>query len=160
MSMTNCFFALTPAELREVSTAGANVDHLVETQAFGERQQAVGDSWQTIHVALGGHPSEAIGVLGKAVMGGKEVNDELGDLARILDPDEVREIAAALLPISTQRFVEMLRSRDLSSAEIYGFAPDDDVEEQIRCHAAAFEEMRRCYLRAGEQGLGMLILMQ
>lgn len=114
-------------------------------------------AWHGIHFLLAGNAWEATGGAGEAVLGGEPVGDEAGyGPARLLGPEQVRTVAAALTPIT----VDTLRSRydgpTLDAAEVYPHIWDEeDVFDTYL--APNFTQLRTFYLAAADAGQAVLL---
>jgi hypothetical protein len=80
----------------------------------------VDKAWHGIHYLLTGDPEGGSGPLALAVLGGKEVGDEVGyGPARFVMPEEVKAVATALEGIDEADFRTRFVPKEMAAAEIY-----------------------------------------
>jgi len=158
MSCRGVHFALTECEvayLRSLDDERARLDHLqevIETNYFEEHPdwKAESDkSWDAMHRALadgqltwdgGEYP------LNRVVLGGELLYTGSDYIVSLKTPQQVRDVAAALLTISE---VEFRRRYFAIDAEDYGFSPS---EEDFGYTWDYFQTVRDLYVRAADGG--------
>jgi len=158
MSMIGCYISLPAAEVQKVDD-----DEEFLANVLGEQDDrpnlCIEKSWQGIHYALNGDPWKGSGPLFNAVLGGKEVGEDLGyGPARILSPEEVAETAKALDAISMEDFENRVSKCDFTSDQIYVYAgedPDEIVEEL----GTYFADLQTFFNEAAQRCDAMLIFL-
>jgi hypothetical protein len=154
MSMTGALAPITASEIQEIrrdpKKALAHIG--------GAKEVSLEKMWQAVHFLLTGSPDGGPAPLGEAVLGGDEVGDDVGyGPARILSPDRVQAVAAALSAISRDELRRRFRPDELTRAEIYPRVwdePEDDLFDEIFDY---FDQMKQCYAAAARDGHGMLL---
>lgn len=136
-------------------------DHsLTDTLLYADRTEPdldVDKAWHGIHFLLAGNAWETTAGAGEAVLGGEPVGEDAGyGPARLLGPEQVRTVAAALTPIT----VDTLRSRydgpALEDAEVYPQIWDEeDVFDTYL--APNFTRLRDFYRAAADAGQAVLL---
>ncbi|MER7002836.1 YfbM family protein [Dactylosporangium sp. NPDC000555] len=156
---------LSADELREVLEDPAKVDELLYGDLDDDEAEMpdpaldLDKSWHGIHYLLTGTPWE-IGsdAAGAAILGGDEIGEDGGyGPARLLRPDAVRGIAAALDGLS----IEVLRARfdpqAMTAADIYPTIWADGIDEFDSYLAPHFTELRSFYRTAAAGGQAVLL---
>jgi hypothetical protein len=111
-------------------------------------------SWHVLHYLLTGQAEEAPAPLGNAILGGKEIGGDLGyGPARLLTPQEVREVAAALSAITEEDLANRFDLDAMMKANIYPCK--DDSELELAQHY--FGQLSRYYADAAASGNSMLL---
>ena len=112
-------------------------------------------AWQIIHFGLSGEEWDCNDLHGAAVMGGE---DFMGghSLERLLDQNLAASVAGVLEPIGEAEFKDLLLSRDLNDAELYCFDPNN-LEEDANYAAQHYGNLRSAYLRAAQEGCGVVV---
>jgi hypothetical protein len=119
----------------------------------------LGKSWHALHYLLTGTAWE-IGetAAGAAILGGDEIGDDGGyGPARLLRPEAVRTVAAALDVLNVQTLRTRFDPDALAAAEIYphGWAGGTDVFDSFI--APNLNELRRFYRTAAANGEAVLL---
>lgn len=157
MSMIGNFMQVTPAQLEAMRQDPS----LVEEALYPDRPQEslgidVDKAWHGIHFLLTGEAWEGAGPAAMAVLGGTEIGDDVGyGPARYLTPDEVREVAAALAPITAADLGTRFDADALAKADIY---PNiwGEGDEAATYLTEYYDELRSYYLDAASKGNAML----
>ncbi len=111
-------------------------------------------SWHVLHYLLTGKAEEAPPPLGNAILGGKEIGDDLGyGPARFLTPPQVREVATALAAISKDELAARFDLNAMIAAHIYPVR--DESELELAQHY--FEHLSRYYAHAAASSNAMLL---
>jgi hypothetical protein len=114
-------------------------------------------SWQAIHFILNGDPWKGSGLIFNAVLGGKEVGEDMGyGPPRYLDPFKVVQTSTALDRITDEEFRQKARSANFSGKDIYVYGDQlsgEDLEEL----AEYFREIRSFFRAAANKGNGILL---
>jgi len=137
--------------LKELS--GVGVDLGVEAGP-GKNGLNLEKSWHVLHYLLTGKAEEAPPPLGNAILGGEEIGEDLGyGPARILTPQQVREVAAALASISKDDLRWRFDLKAMMAARIYPVRDESELELALEY----FEHLSRYYGGAAASGNAMLL---
>ena len=135
--------------LKELAAAGAGFPYGREEDGLSLEK-----SWHVLHYLLTGKAEEAPAPLGDAILGGTEIGDDLGyGPARFLVPQQVRDVAAALAPISKVDLAKRFDLNAMIKARIYPCR--DEGELGLAQHH--FEHLSRYYADAAKNGNAMLL---
>jgi hypothetical protein len=111
-------------------------------------------SWHVLHYLLTGETEEAQPPLGNAILGGKEIGDDLGyGPARFLTPQQVQEVASALASMKKEDLASRFDLDAMIKAQIY---PVRD-ESELELAQEYFEDLSRYYADAAVAGNAMLL---
>ncbi len=111
-------------------------------------------SWHVLHYLLTGKAEEAPAPLGNAILGGTEIGGDLGyGPARFLTPPQVREVAAALAPISSDDLAKRFNLEAMMAARIYPVRDESELELAQEC----FQQLSQYYADAAAAGNAMLL---
>lgn len=109
-------------------------------------------AWHALHFLLNGHPTEGSGPLFDAILGGTEIGEDMGyGPARVLTPDEVRAVAAALNKVDRTELKKKFDPKMLEKNNIY--VGDWDFKEL----SARLKELTMFFEEAAENGNAMLL---
>ena len=123
----------------------------------GSRALDIDKSWHAIHFLLNRNAWEGTPPLMNAVLGGRELGEDLGyGPPRILEASEVREVAKALGAISADQLLQAYDPAALNQAEIYpeGWSDDEPEEPYIAEHYKALVDF---FKHAAEAGDAMIL---
>jgi hypothetical protein len=135
--------------LKELSCAGGGFNDGPDENGLNLEK-----SWHVLHYLLTGKAEEAPPPLGNAILGGTEIGDDLGyGPARFLTPQQVREVATALAPISKEDLAQRFDLDAMMTANIYPV--QDESELEMAQHY--FEHLSRYYAEAAASGKAMLL---
>ncbi len=135
--------------LKELAAANAGFPYGPEEDILSLEK-----SWHVLHYLLTGEPQEAPPPLGNAILGGTEIGGDLGyGPARFLAPQQVREVASALAPISKPDLAKRFDLDAMIKARIYPCRDYDELE-MAQHH---FEHLSRYYADAAKNGNAMLL---
>ncbi|WDZ84919.1 YfbM family protein [Micromonospora cathayae] len=128
------------------------------TRPRGGTRSALDKAWHAIHFLLTGTAWETGTGAGAAVLGGGPVGGDIGyGPARLLDPEQVRTIAAGLEAVT----VETLRTRydvpALRAADVYPNIWDDGDDEFDSYLAPHYTLLRQFYRAAAGAGQAVLL---
>jgi hypothetical protein len=138
---------------KELDGAGVNVGAGV-LDSSTEDGLNLEKSWHVLHYLLTGKAEEAPPPLGNAILGGEEIGGDLGyGPARLLTPQQVREVAVALAAISKGDLRERFDLKAMKAANIY---PVRDKSE-LELAQGYFEQLSRYYAEASADGNAMLL---
>ena len=136
--------------LKELESAGVKVP----TDGPDENGLSLEKSWHTLHYLLSGSAEEADSPPGNAILGGKEVGPDLGyGPARFLNPNQVREVAAALKKVSNDDLARRFDLNAMKAAKIY--ACKDEGELELAQHY--FQHVVQYYTEAASRGNAMVL---
>jgi hypothetical protein len=123
MGMVACFAAV---DAKTINRLKANPDQMDEflnpDDGDGEppRYADIDKSWHCIHFMLTGSAGGGPEPLSWAILGGEELGEDVGyGPARILQPDQVRSIASALLQIDEAAFKGRFSPQAMQVQDIY-----------------------------------------
>jgi hypothetical protein len=128
---------------------------LADAGAFGNEENVLPleKSWHVLHYLLSGSAEPDNSSLGKAILGGKEIGPDLGyGPARMLTPEEVTVVAAALSAESTSALTRRVNVEQAMAANLYACREPGDLE----LAQAYFEKAEEFYAESATQGAGML----
>jgi hypothetical protein len=136
--------------LRELESAGVKVP----SDGPNEDGLSLEKSWHSLHYLLTGTAWESESVLGKAILGGKEIGPDVGyGPARYLEPPQVREIAKELKKLSKEDLTRHFDLKAMLAAKIY--ACRDEGELELAQHY--FAQVVEYYDEAAKRGDAMLL---
>ena len=114
-------------------------------------------SWQGLHYLIAGDPWEGRPPLHHAVLGGTEIGGDLAGYgpARVNDPEQVRQIGAALAALSDAELMRQFDGARMEELKIYpgGWASDRSWEKEL---SQNFVRLREFYRRAAAAGDGTI----
>lgn len=122
MELFGCFAAADVATLKQLRADPAHLEEFLYPDDGGEppHYRDVNQSWDCIHFMLAGSYDAGVEPLSWAVLGGEKVGRDLGyGPARILDPQQVRSVAAALLSVDEAGFKALYDPQAMNNAGIY-----------------------------------------
>jgi hypothetical protein len=135
--------------LKELSAVGAGFGI-----GLNENGLNLEKSWHVLHFLLTGEAEEAQPPLGNAILGGKEIGDDLGyGPARFLTPQQVQEVASALASMKKEDLASRFNLDAMIKAQIY---PVRD-ESELELAQEYFEDLSRYYADAAVAGNAMLL---
>jgi hypothetical protein len=92
----------------------------VTTDSGSEEGLTLEKSWHCLHYLLTGTAWETDNVLGKAILGGAEIEPDMGyGPARYLEPNEVKKVAKALKKVSKKDLVSRFNLAAMKAAKVY-----------------------------------------
>jgi uncharacterized protein DUF1877 len=136
--------------LRELESTG------VQVPAAGPNEDGLSleKSWHSLHYLLTGTAGKSDSVLGKTILGGKEIGPDIGyGPARYLEPSEVKEIAKVLKNVSKKDLAVRFDLRAMQAAKIYACRDADELE----LAQDYFAQMTDYYGEAAKRGDAMLL---
>jgi hypothetical protein len=135
--------------LKELSAVGAGFGI-----GLNENGLNLEKSWHVLHFLLTGEAEETQPPLGNAILGGKEIGDDLGyGPARFLTPQQVQEVASALASMKKEDLASRFNLDAMIKAQIY---PVRD-ESELELAQEYFEDLSRYYADAAVAGNAMLL---
>jgi hypothetical protein len=133
--------------IAELESAGvANPD--------GEEGLTLEKSWHCLHYLLTGTAGETDSVLGKAILGGREIGPDVGyGPARYLEPNEVKKVAKSLKTVSKKDLVSRFDLKAMKAAKIYACRD----ERELQLAQDYFTRVCNYYDEAAARGDAMLL---
>ncbi len=126
---------------------------LAELADASESALEIGKDWHGIHFLLTDQAWDTPGVLGQVVLGGTEIGEDLGyGPARLLTPEQVKEIAQALATLAPGFLQAKFDPDQMNAADIYPGWEEADGDSLFQ----SFQALTTYYQAAAEGGLGML----
>jgi hypothetical protein len=123
MGMVGCFAAASADTLAKLKADPSLVDECIhpnDGEDVPPYYIQVDKAWHGIHYLLTGTADGGEEPFSLAVLGGEGVGDDVGyGPARILTPEQVRQVAQALGQISEQQFRERFAPKAMEAADIY-----------------------------------------
>jgi hypothetical protein len=128
------------------------VDSLMETSGE-ESYQELDKSWDALHrcLAKGTPGSKKLDTewgaypLNLAIIGGKWLSDDPGFIITMVEPEQLGDLAAALIGISEEQFTDLYRTHCKDAWPEYG-------EEDLEYNREYFHAMREFYARVAPTG--------
>jgi hypothetical protein len=156
MSMIGVIRRIPASELADVI---ANPAQLMEE---GDAEQlSLEKMWHALHFLLtedaemGGEPPLAWAILGR-----DEVGEDMGyGPARVLDPESVASVAAALEALPPDVLRARFEPSEMEAAGIYPSIWDEDADELWEELSTYYEELRDCYRDAAKSGDAMVYML-
>lgn len=135
----------------ELERLGVTVDDVGDPLALDK-------AWHGLHFLLTGSSTDTAPPLGAAVLGGREVGEDLGyGPARSLSPAEVSAVAEALGRLTHEDLGARFDPSAMEAEKIYpGQWDEPDNQEWL---LEAFDEVKTYYAQARDRGYGMLLSM-
>lgn len=139
-----------------------------ELERLGVTPEDLGDplaldkAWHGLHFLLTGSSRDTAPPLGSAILGGREVGEDLGyGPARYLSPGEVAAVADALGRLSHEDLGARFDASAMEGEKIYPgpWSESDDHHNQQEWLLEAFEDVKAYYAEARDRGYGMLLSM-
>lgn len=131
--------------------------------ALGRKDDTVLDldkAWHGLHYLLTGSPYDNHGPLGQAIMGGREVGEDLGyGPARILSPEQVREIAGALGSLGAESLSSKYDPAAMERAKIYPSIWIREGPEGLRFLLNYLPALQAFYKKAAESGSAVILVL-
>jgi hypothetical protein len=186
MSMIGCFIAVSDGDLADVIAEPTRVRTLVGMEAppkptgfvarlfggkRGNEQSAelwrpknspkdfdVDKAWQGIHYLLTGSDWEGSGPLAFMLHGGAEIAEEMGyGNPHGFTSAEVKEIAKALEPISSEALFERASQEDFQKKSIYPEIWDEPKEDCIGYVTTYFGELKKFIRETADTNSALIV---
>jgi hypothetical protein len=159
MSMVFEARMLSAARAEQVAADPSLLEDLVEEDTPGQEFLDLDKAWHGVHWLLTGSVDETTTPEGQAVLGGTEVGDDWGyGPPRLLRPDDVRRVAAALEAVTAADLRARFDPAAMTAADVYPFIWDEeDVFEEYL--APSYETLRDFYSRAAARGDAVLAVL-
>lgn len=160
MSMCASFAKIDPNLIVRLQRDPSLIHEWIEAQGEGAPEILdIDKSWHGIHFLLTGSADGGEGPLAAAVFGGEEIGDDIGyGPARLLMPQEVQVVAAALEALGLEAFVARYAPEALTAEGIYpdGIWSEDPAEARDYL-VDNFKELLGFYAKASRAGAGILM---
>lgn len=115
-------------------------------------------TWHGLHFLLTGSVSEGESPLGFLLIGGRELEVDLGyGPPRIFAAEEVKRIAAALASVSTDELLERLDPSACEAAEIYGANWDEPLTDLYEEYGDAYTLLKAFVTRAADSEQALVV---
>jgi len=116
-------------------------------------------SWHGLHFTLTGEEWGEDGPRAFLLAGGEPVGDDLGyGPGRLLEPEEVAQVANALAAITDAEFAQRFDVQQLADREIYPQIWDEDPAALLDEYRSYFHQMRTFMHEAARRGDGVLVV--
>ena len=133
-----------------------DVDVLLDGDVPTGRSVDLDKAWHGLHWLLTGTAWDTDTPAGQAILGGRDVGEDNGyGPSRLLEPDGVRAVAAALAALDADALAARMDRPAMEAADIYPqiWDEDDVFESYLR---PAYEDLRGFYARAAAEGAAVL----
>ncbi|SMC26563.1 protein of unknown function [Andreprevotia lacus DSM 23236] len=162
MGMAACFVAVDPDSLHKLQQSPALLEGFLypdDGDSEPPNYIDVDKAWHGIHFMLTGTDYGGAEPLSLAVLGGKEIGDDVGyGPARVLEPAQVQAVAAALATISEQDFRSRFAPQAMEAADIYpAIIWVRDGQEALDYVATYYVELASFYAAAAARGDGAIL---
>jgi hypothetical protein len=162
MGMIGCFRRLAHDDWNRLTEDPSRIAEYLESDSFGEDARFadldVDKAWHGIHYLLTGSASEGTTPL-HFILGGSPVGEE--DVgygpARGFSPPEVKQIADALSPLSTELLATRYDPEKLAAAEVYPDIWEDDGDEARDYLLDFYEQLQAFVAVAAAKQEAMLV---
>jgi hypothetical protein len=123
MGMVGCLAAIDTKTIQQLQADPEQMDEFLNPDdGDGELPNScdLDKAWHCIHFMLCGDPLPSKSVLSLAILGGTEIGDDVGyGPARILQPEQVRDVAVALSQIDSAAFKVRYEPERMQKADVY-----------------------------------------
>ena len=117
-------------------------------------------AWHGLHYLFTGSPSDTKGALGQAILGGREIGKDLGyGPARVLSPEQVKNISQALNALTTEGLAAKYDPLAMQRAEVYPTIWVREGPEGMRFLLNYLPGLQAFYKRAAEAGLSVVLIL-
>ncbi len=117
-------------------------------------------SWQGLHYLMTGSAEQPKGVLGQAILGGREVGEDLGyGPARVLTPENVKKIAVALAQVTQASLAARYDPATMERLKIYPPIWTREGTEGLRFLQNYLPALKAFYQRAADSGSEVVLLL-
>ncbi len=151
---------VAPDELPPLRTDIEAVEDLLDDDDE-DLEHSVEKAWHGIHFLLTGTAWEGDLPYSFLVRGGDAVGDNLGyGPARLLDPADVRAVAAALDALTPQALAARYDGERMNELKIY---PKGWTQEEAVCRKTLvdhYDQLRRFVIEGAQQGMGLLVYLR
>lgn len=161
MGMVACFAAIGAGIIQRLDANPELLDEFLSDQLESEHSMDVDKSWHCIHFMLTGDAEGGKAPLAWAIMGGEDCGEDAGyGPARILQPGQVKDVAAALSAIDRAEFISRYDPVAMKSADIYlSDMCVRDGDEALEYIVEHYLRLVQFYQSAAERGDGVALLL-
>jgi uncharacterized protein DUF1877 len=144
MSMIGSYRRVDESALQRLLDKPEGLSDFLFSEDDSDSRLDIDKTWHVIHFLLNGDPWDGIQPLVNVVLGGTQISTE--DLgygpARYLTISEVRDVAAALAPISSEELMSRFDAQAVMRAKIYpeGWTGDAEDREYIATYFDGLKE--------------------
>jgi hypothetical protein len=163
MGMSSFFAAIDAKTLAQIEDDPSLMESfLYPDDGDGEPEHSmdVDKAWHGIHFLLNGTADSGDGPLALTVLGGEPMGEDMGmGPARVLRPDEVKAVAAALATITPEQFASNYDPAKMTKLQIYPDAIwERDGSEGLAYIVDNFEPLVAFYQETAARGDGMILV--
>lgn len=147
---------MTAAEVDDLRADPDSVWDLIDEEEESDAFLDLDKMWHGVHWILTGTAWDAEGPLGQVILGGEEIGEDGGyGPARLLTPEQVSDVAAALRAVSADELRARFDPAAMSAAGVY---PDVWTETWILEQGLlpAVDQLRTFYAAAADGGAWVL----
>lgn len=155
MGMYGVFRPVASTEIESVLDEDSD-----DPQPFeGDDVVSVEKMWGALHFLFTGTAFEVVGgPLGRAILGGAEIGEDIGyGPARVLTAEEVHEVASALRSASFDELWKRFDAQKMNALQIYPQVWDEDEADLRGELEGYFDALVGCYVSASQAGKAMLL---
>ena len=116
-------------------------------------------AWHAMHYLLTGSTEEPVGVLGQAILGGTETGEDAGyGPARVLSALQVKQIAAALAPLTSESLAGRYDPVTMERLRIYPSVWSREGVDALHWVQGYFPALQAFYRKAAESGSAVVLV--
>lgn len=163
MGMYASFRPIDAETAEQIKQDPALIERLLDAEEEDDDHESLGvvdvdKAWHGLHFLLTTIAGDEDAPLAQAIFGGMDVGDSDGDIpARLLDPAEVSEIAAALATVTVEQLREAYDPEDMDEDEIYPSIWVRDGDEALDYLLHHFPTLVGFYRDAAARGQAALL---
>ena len=161
MGMVGYFTAISPETLHDIQLDPSQMESFLFPNNGDDEPENTIDvdkSWHGIHFILSEIAKTGSNALESVVLGGEPLGEDLGyGPPRVLNPSEVKHIAAALSGISSEQFESAFNPVAMEAAEIYPQIWERDGKEALEYMTNFFPSLVAFYAEAASRGDGVIL---
>jgi hypothetical protein len=159
MSTNGTFRLVAPMNAVRLRTDPAEVEKLLAIE--DRRELSIHKSWQALHWLITGLATGGDGPTAFICAGGKAVGPDLGHgPARLLDPQAVKDLAAALEPLSPEQLGKRYDAAKMTDLAIY---PGGWAEKESSWRGSLiqhYDELRALIKDGAQSGMALLVVVR
>jgi hypothetical protein len=161
-SITNASMVLLGAAISpsQMGDATANEKLLISALRTKDGSTVYLDkAWHGLHFLLTGTAYDANSILGQAILGGRPIGEDQGyGPMRVVSPEQVKDIAAALSKVTPEELSARYDPPALDKARIYPTTWVRDGPEGLKYLLSFFGPFQAFYKRAAENGQAVVLI--
>lgn len=159
MSMIGCFTSVGAEQLQNLIADPAQVAEYLHSEGGEANTLDLDKAWHGIHYLLTGEAWGGKAPLAWAVLGGKEIGEDVGyGPARYLMPVQVDAVAQSLAEVDEAQFRARYQPRTMDQAQIYPSGIwERDGADGLDYLAQYYKELVQFYSEAAARGDGVLL---